>query len=247
MTAMIALTKTQARVFAREPLAVFFGLVFPAVLLIVIGVAYPNATNPEPVFDGRTLVEVYASITIVLGLATMAVVILPVALAGDREAGILRRLATTPAHPRTLVTAHLAIHLVVVTVAMIAAVLVAALAFDISLPASLGWFVLSFAFGACSLLAIGLLIGSLASTTSTSQGIGMLVYLPLQFFAGVYIPLEVMPHSIRTISGYTPAGAAVNALSASWAGNTPETSSLLVMAAYAAVTGAVAIQTFRWQ
>jgi len=239
MSAVLALTKTQLRVFLREPLAVFFGLVFPTALLIVIGLAYPGASNPEP--------EVYASTTVVLGLTTMAVFLLPVALGGDRERGILRRLATTPSHPRSLVAAHLIVQLVVVTVATIGAVLVGKLAFDISLPLNPAWFVVSFALGACSLLALGLLIGSLASTASTGQGMGMLLYFPLQFFAGVYIPLEVMPDTIGTISRYTPAGAAVESLADSWMATGPEASSLLVMAAYAAVAGLLAVRFFRWQ
>ena len=247
MSALSALTRTQFKVFLREPLAVFFGLVFPTVLLVVIGVAYPGATDPGPTFDGRSLVEVYAPTTIVLGMATMAVFLLPVALGGDRERGILRRLSTTPAHPRTLVAAHLAVQLAVVTLATIAAVLVGTLAFPLSLPGSAIWFIASFALGACSLLAIGLLIGSLAPTASTGQGIGMLLYFPLLFFAGVYIPLDVMPDGIRTISSYTPAGAAAQALSDSWTGTTPHTSDLLVMIVYAAVAGILAVRLFRWQ
>jgi ABC-2 type transport system permease protein len=101
--------------------------------------------------------------------------------------------------------------------------------------------------GACSLLAVGLLIGSVAPTANTGQGIGMLLYFPLLFFAGVYIPIEVMPDGIRTISSYTPAGAAVQALSDSWTGSTPQTSSLLVMLAYAVVAGALAVRLFRWR
>lgn len=241
-----ALTRTQFKVFLREPLAVFFGLVFPAVLLVVIGVAYPGATDPEPTFDGRSLVEVYAPTAIVLGLATMAVFLLPVALGGDRERGILRRLSTTPVHPRTLVAAHLAVQLVVLTLASLAAVLVGTLAFPIPWPERPGWFVLAFVLGACSLLAIGLLIGSLAPTATTGQGVGMLLYFPLLFFAGVYIPLEVMPDGIRSVSGLTPAGAAAEALSASWFGTTPDTSDLVVMVVYAVVAGAVAVRLFRW-
>lgn len=113
MAAVAALTKTQSKVFLREPLAVFFGLVFPSILLVVIGTAFPGATDPAPVFGGRSLVEVYASTSIVLGLATVAILLLPVALAGDREKGILRRLSTTPVHPRAMVTAHLAVQLLV--------------------------------------------------------------------------------------------------------------------------------------
>ena len=247
MSAYAALTRTQFKVFLREPLAVFFGLVFPSVLLVVIGVAYPGATDPARVFDGRSLVEVYAPTTIVLGLATMAVFLLPVALGGDRERGILRRLSTTPAHPGTLVTAHLSVQLAVVSVATVAAVLVGMLAFALGVPGSLVWFIASFLLGACSLLAIGSLIGSMAPTANTGQGVGLLLYFPLLFFAGVYIPLDVMPDGIRTVSSYTPAGAAVRALSDSWIGNTPHTSDLLVMLAYTVVAGALAVRLFRWQ
>ncbi|MGI9594923.1 MAG: ABC transporter permease [Acidimicrobiales bacterium] len=247
MSAFSALAKTQFRVFLREPLAVFFGLVFPSVVLVVIGVAYPGATDSYPAFDGRSLVDVYAPTTIVMGFATMAVFILPVALGGDRERGILRRLSTTPAHPRALVGAHLAVQLAGVTLAAIAAIVIGTLVFPISLPQSSGWFILSFALGACSLLAIGLLIGSVVPTANTGQGIGMLLYFPLLFFAGVYVPIEVMPSGIRAISSYTPAGAAAQALGDSWAGNTPATSSLLVMLVCATLASGLAVRLFRWQ
>ncbi len=246
MSAIAALAKTQSKVFLREPAAVFFGVVFPAVLLVVIGFAFPNATDPVADFGGRSLVDVYAPTAIVLGLATTAIFLFPVALGGDRERGILRRLSTTPVHPRALVVAHLAVQLVVVTVASVAAVLIGKLVFGIAFPASLGWFIVSFALGAVSLLAVGLLIGAFAPTASSGQGIGMLVYFPTLFFAGVYVPLQVMPEGVRTISSYTPAGAAVQALSDSWAGGVHPTSGLLVMAAYAIVAGSLAVRLFRW-
>ncbi len=247
MSATTALTRTQSKAFLREPLSVFFGLVFPSVLLMVIGLVYPGATDPEPAFNGRSLVDVYAVTSIVLGLITVAIFLLPVALGGDRERGILRRLSTTPAHPRALVTAHLVVQLAVVTMATIAAVTVGMLLFGIAFPASIGWFIVSFALGAISLLAVGLLIGAVVPTANSGQGLGMMVYFPLLFFAGVYIPLEVMPEGVRAISGWTPAGAAVEALTESWMGNTPATSSLLIMTAYALVAAVLAVRFFQWE
>lgn len=246
MTAFTALTRTQSKVFLREPLAVFFGLVFPALLLVVIGSVFPGATEVAPGLGGRSLVEVYAPVSIGLGLATVALSLLPATLGGDREKGILRRLSTTPAHPRSLVAAHLVVQLVVVTIATVAAILVGMLVFDIPFPESPGWFLLSYFLGAVALLSVGLLIGALVPTANSGQSIGMLLYFPLLFFAGVYIPLEVMPEGVRTVSGYTPSGAAVQALSASWFGEMPQTSSLVVMAAYVLVLGSLAIWLFRW-
>jgi ABC-2 type transport system permease protein len=246
MAALSTLTKTQSKVFLREPMAVFFGLVFPALLLVVIGTVFPGATDPSPEFGGRSLVDIYAPVSIVLGLATVAISLLPAVLGADRERGILRRLSTTPVHPRALVTAHLIVQLVVVTCATVAAVLIGMLVFGIPLPESFGWFIVAYALGAVSVLAVGLLIGAVVPTASSGQGVGMILYFPLLFFAGVYIPLEVMPQGVRTVSSYTPTGAAVQALSDSWAGSVPDTSSLLVMAAYAVVAGLLAVWLFRW-
>ena len=246
VAAIAALIKMQSRVFLREPLAVFFGLVFPALFLVVIGSVVPGATEPNADLGGRSLVEIYAPVSIALGLATVALSLLPATLGGDRERGFLRRLSTTPVHPGSLVGAHLVVQLVVVTCATLAAVLVGVLSFGIATPVSLGWFLLSYGLGAVSLLAVGLLIGAVVPTANSGQAVGMLVYFPVLFFAGVYIPLEVMPDGVRTVSSYTPSGAAVQALSASWSGGVPETAALVVMAAWVFVAGSLAIWMFRW-
>lgn len=247
MAALLTLTRAQTKVFLRDPPAVIFGLVFPALLLVVIGTVFPGATDAVPDFGGRSLVDVYAPVTIVLGLATLAISMLPAALAADRERGILRRLSTTPAHPRTLVAAHLMVQATAVTLATVAAVVIGMLVFDLPLPRSPGWFVVAYALSVVALLSLGVLIGALVRTTSAGQAIGMLVYFPLLFFAGVYIPLEIMPQGIQTIAGYTPAGAAVRALSDAWAGSAPTVTSLLVLTASAIIAGGLAIWRFRWE
>ena len=246
MKALMALTRTQTKAFLREPLALFFGLVFPALLLVVIGTVFPGATDSNADLGGRSLVEIYAPVSIALGLATVSLSLLPATLGGDREKGVLRRLSATPVHPGVLVIAHLVVQALVVTSASVMAVLVGRLVFDIPFPESLGWFALSFGLGAVSLLVLGVLIGAVVPTANSGQAIGMLLYFPLLFFAGVYIPLEVMPDGIRTVSSYTPSGAAVQALSSSWAGDGPATSSLVVMAGYVVVAASLATWLFRW-
>lgn len=247
MSALTALTRAQSRVFLREPLSVLFGLLFPALVLVVIGSVFPGATDANADLGGRSLVEVYAPAAVVLGLATLAISMLPAALGTDRERGILRRLSTTPAHPRALVAAHLTVQAVAVTCATVAAVALGMLVLDLQFPQRIGWFVLAYVLAVAALLALGLLVGAVVPTASAGQAAGMLLYFPLLFFAGVYVPLEVMPESIRTVAGYTPAGAAVQALSDSWAGTVPETSSLVVLALYAVVAVSLAAWRFRWE
>lgn len=247
MTALATLTRTQTRVFLREPMVVVFGLVFPAALLLLIGTVFPGATEVSAALGNQSLVEVYAPATAVMALLTLGTAILPQALGLDRERGILRRLATTPAHPRVLVVAHLTVQTIAVSLATTAAVLVGVIAFDLPLPQRPIWFVVAFGLSAAALLAIGVLIGALVPTAQAGVGAGMLSYFPMLFFAGIYLPLEIMPEGLRTFSSWTPAGAAVNALGDTWAGTAPTVANLLVLLATAGVAGGLATHFFRWE
>ena len=220
MTALTTLTRTQAKVFLREPVVVVFGLVFPAVLLLVIGNVFPGATEVSPELGNRSLVEIYAPAAAVMALLTLGIAMLPQALGLDRERGILRRLAVTPAHPRLLVAAHLrrpggrrddrhALGAVLVGGPRLRPAGATAPRLVRCSPSSCR---------AAALLAIGALIGALVPTAQAGVGAGMLLYFPMLFFAGIYLPLEIMPEGLQTFSSWTPPGAAVNALGDAWAG-----------------------------
>lgn len=247
MSALATLTKTEARLFARDPMSLFWGLAFPAVLLAVIGLVFPGAQDPNPDLGGARLVDLYAPVALGFALATLGISVLPVILATSRERGVLRRLATTPVHPARMVVAQLLVHLAVAVVAGILAVAIGVAFLGVTMPGNLPGFILAFLLGAASLFGVGLLIGALAPAASSAQGIGLAVYFPLLFFAGVYFPREVMSDGVRTISDLTPSGAAVQALSETWAGSAPSASSLLVMAAFSIVTALVAIRFFKWE
>jgi ABC-2 type transport system permease protein len=247
MSALATLTKTEARLFVRDPMALFWGLAFPAGLLVIIGLVFPGAQDPSPDLGGFRLVDLYAPVALGLALATLGISVLPVILATARERGVLRRLATTPVHPARMVMAQLLVHLAVAVVSGILAVAIGVAFLKVTVPENLPGFILAFLLGAASMFGIGLLIGALAPTASSAQGIGLTVYFPLLFFAGVYFPREVMSDGLRQISDLTPSGAAVQALGDAWAGRSASASSLLVMAAFAIVTALVAIRFFRWE
>lgn len=247
MTAMTTMIKTETKIFVREPMAMFWGLVFPSLLLLVLGLAFPGAQEPSADLGGVRLVDLYAPIVVGLGLITLGVSTLPTILATYRERGILRRLATTPAHPAAMVGSQLAVHAVVAVVSTALALAVGWLVFDIDLPGHVTGFLATFVLATAGLFTVGLSIGAVARTASAGQGMGMAVYFPLLFFAGVYFPIQVMPDTLRTISELTPSGAAVQALAATWAGSSPSFSNLAVMAAYAVVFGLASVLWFRWE
>jgi ABC-2 type transport system permease protein len=244
---MTKLTITETKLFARDKMALFWGLAFPAVLFVVLGAFFPGFRDPLPDLGGRRLIDIYAPVVLALALATVAFSTLPVMLSTYRQLGILRRMRTTPVHPGRLLTAQLTVHVGVATIAMLLTLIIGVAAFDVELPGNPFAFVGVFLLAAASMLALGLLIGAVAKTSSAGQGIGMAVYFPMLFFAGIYFPREAMPDALRTVSDLTPTGAAVQAMSDTWAGTAPSLSSVAVLAFFAVVAAGLSAKVFRWE
>jgi ABC-2 type transport system permease protein len=244
MTATVRLATMEWRLLRREPLLLFFGLVFPLLLLVVMGIASDGADQD---LGGLTLIQVYVPMLIAFNLAMFGISSLPAALSIYRERGVLRRLATTPVAPWRMLAAQLAVNAAIAVAAMIVVLTVARLAFDVALPGQALGFVAAFALTAAALFAIGLVIGSVAPTARSANAIGTLTWFPLMFFAGLWIPREAMGNTLRAVSDVTPLGAGVGAIQDAMAGSFPDVGHLAVLAAYALVAAALATRLFRWE
>lgn len=244
MTATARLAATEWRLLRREPLVLAFGLAFPMLLLIVMGLASSGA---DPDLGGLSLIAAYVPILIAFNLAMLGISVLPTALVNHRERGVLRRLATTPVAPWRLLTAQLLVNGLVAVGAVLVVLAVARLAFGVGLPGQPLGFALTWALTAVALCAIGLIISAVAPTARTANVVGTLTWFPLMFFAGLWIPREAMSDTLRAVSDATPLGAGVGALQDSMAGQFPDVVHLAVLVAYALVAGLVATRLFRWE
>jgi ABC-type thiamine transport system ATPase subunit len=112
---------------------------------------------------------------------------------------------------------------------------------------ALAGFCLALLLTAAAMLGLGLLVASMARTGRVAGAAGTMLFLPLMFFAGLWIPQATMPAGLRRVGDGTPLGAAVAALQHSMAGQWPTAASLGVLAAYAVVLGLLAWRFFRWE
>ena len=255
---MLALRKiilTESKLFLREPIAVGFGILFPTFILLAIG-SIPALREPSDEFGGARFVEAWAPSALVVGLGVVALQHIPAVLAGYREKGVLRRMATTPVRPATLLLAQL---VVAFTAAAIAAVLVVATAWlmlDVPPPHQPVRFVTSFVVGFGALLAIGMFIAAAAPNERAANGLAVLTYMVTMFLSGAFLPRFAMPETLLKLSAYVPPGP--QALVATWSDDPAvvtmagqvESGSLLaqlgVMVLVAVVAGYPAFRLFRW-
>jgi ABC-2 type transport system permease protein len=243
-TAFNRLLATEAKLLLREPMVLFWGVIFPIVLTVVFGLA---GNKPDRKLGGLTLVDVYVPVMMAFVLTVLAVQALPAVLTSYREKGVLRRLSTTPMRPELLLGADFLIDGAVIVTALALIVAVAKLAFHVHLPSQALGFVLTLALSAVAMLGLGTLIASVARTGRMASALGTILFFPMMFFAGLWVPRQLMGAALRHISDFTPLGAAVASIQQTMHGGWPSVTHLLVLAAYAAVLAVAATRLFRWE
>jgi ABC-2 type transport system permease protein len=240
------LTVTESKLFLREPAGVFFTLAFPPLVLVVLGLV-PPFREPSADLGGARMIDLYVPILLTMAITLLALNGLPQLFATYREKGILRRLATTPVRPAKLLGAQLLMCTAMAVLVLVVVLAVGRLGFDVALPRQIPAYLLAYVLCVVSMLAIGLLIASLAPNGRGAGAIGSMLFFPALFFAGLWLPREVMWAALRRVSDFTPLGAGVQSLSDAAAGRWPALLAVAVMLGWTVVAGGLAARYFRWE
>jgi ABC-2 type transport system permease protein len=73
------------------------------------------------------------------------------------------------------------------------------------------------------------------------------VFFPMMFTAGLWAPVQTMPHGLRTVVELTPGGAAARGMDQAALGHWPSAQFLLVLVAWTVVAAGGAARYFRWE
>ncbi len=239
-----SLAITEWRLLRREPMILFWALIFPLGLLVVLGSS--TSDKPQAGLGGLPFIVVYTPVLMTFTLTLLALSAMPATLASYRDKGYLKRLSTTPIGASRLLAAQLVIVAGLSITVVVLIMLVSHFAYTVPLPSQVIGFILSILLTMAAMASLGLMIASLATSQRVAGAIGGILFFPLMFFAGLWVPQQQMGATLRTISQYTPLGAAVPAITNSDFGSWPGTTHLLVLAAYAVVLLRIAIRFFRW-
>jgi ABC-2 type transport system permease protein len=246
MSATAAVLRTEVRLFSREAGFLFWIMGFPTVLLVILGLI-PSFRDPQPDQGGRSILDLYVPITVLLAMITAGIMAMPATLGAYREQGILRRLRTTPVGPGALLTAQVVVHAAAALVSALLVLAVGRVAFGTPLPenplAYTGGMLLALA----SAIAVGALITAVSPSTRVANALGSVGLFLSMFTAGVWIPVQAMPGLLRDLVSFTPMGAASEALNQAATGDWPSAVHLLVVVGWAVVIGFASVRAFRWE
>ena len=193
-------TRQELALLLREPVAVFFSLVFPVIMYVFIGIPYAS----NEVAPGVRFIDVMFPSLILTVIANLLLMGVPIYLAELRSRGIDRRYATLP-----LRGGHFVIALLLSTLALIAgatAVVLLVVAARDGVRSEL-WnprLLLIMAGSIVWLSALGFLIGALRVSARTTQALSTAAFFLVFFGSGAAMPLDQLPEILKRILEWNP-------------------------------------------
>lgn len=245
MNATVALFRNEFRLLLRNPAVVIWTIIIPVAALVVMCLI-PGARKPLPGFGGLSVVESYQPTLVVFAATMLALQMMPMFIGQYRELGFLRRLRTTPAHPRDLLAAILAL-ILAISVVVGLVLLTFPLLFGVGVVGRLALQALLLVLVAASFLAVGAMLAGIIPNPRVASGVGAALAAVMWFFAGMWFPRALFPSWLAAISDWTPGGAAASVLGAAAAGDTIGAQPLLTLALWTVLGFAVATRSFRWE
>lgn len=213
---MLAILQTKCILMTREYIALFFSIIFCPMLLLIFGMVYGN--EPSQMFGGSGTVDVMLPSFVGLVFAGTGLISLPVAVAGSRERGELRRYRMTPLSPMAFLAADVIMYFIISVIGMLIVLLIGCFGYDSSFTGSIPLLIYGFVLSGIAVFAIGLFIASVSRTAKVAQTLGMVIGFPMMFLSGASMPVEFMPDAMDKVIKAMPLSYSVSMMRDIWEG-----------------------------
>ncbi|MFQ5823070.1 MAG: ABC transporter permease [bacterium] len=247
MRGLLKLTWTEMKLFFREPMAAFFTLAFPLMMLFLFGSIYGN--KPTSFFGGYGSVDVSVPAYTAMIIATSGLLSLTIVLTIYRETGVLRRLKATPLHPQTILTAQGSVIFLMTALGMTLLIVAAKIVYSLRFDGNPFNVLMAFILSSLSFFALGFVLAGLMPTARSAQIVAMVLFYPMIFLSGATIPREVLPETIRNYAQILPLTHVVNLLRGLWIGDgwNVHVKEVVILSALLIFGVVLSAKTFRWE
>lgn len=241
------LVATLARSTLREPVGLFFTLIFAPMLVVILGLIFGN--DPKPEFGDRGYIDATLPAYASLVMAIMGVLTLPVNQLQLRESGALLRLRATPLRPRTYVAADLTVNFLIGLTGIVLALVVGMLGFGVRPQGNLLLVLAAAALGLIAFLALGYTLAAIYPSAAAATGIGNGLMIVLLMTSGAFVPLAVLPEGVQRIMNFSPIRHLVDLMQGLWNGHSWSAYGLAtaVLVGMVVVFGALGARLFKWK
>ncbi len=245
MKPFLKLTYIELKLQLREPVALFFTLAFPVMLMALFGVIFGNDAQGSLAGYGQVDLSVPGYIGMIIG--TIGLLGIPITLSNYRDQGILRRLRATPVQSGSILWAQVATQVVMAAIGVALLFIVGFTFFDLRIPGGSLAIIPAVLLSAFSFFAIGFVLAGVMPTARTAQAVGMAILYPMLFLSGAAMPRFIMPESVQQIAALLPLTHVVILIEDLWLKGTWNIVSLAAVSALLLLGLILSRFTFRWE
>ncbi|HEX9847248.1 MAG TPA: ABC transporter permease [Acidimicrobiia bacterium] len=241
--------KYQNKIFWRTPIAAFFTLVFPLMLLVLFTAIFGN-DQIEGL--GVTTAQFYTPGLAVFAAVSATYTNLAIGTSISRDAGILKRVRGTPIPPVVYIAGRIGSAVYIAFLAVVVMMGVGIAFYGVELfPRTLAAALLTFLVGTSCFAALGMFVAAVSPNGDTTPAITNGTLLPIAFISDVFIPLNDPPGWMVVAGDFFPlkpfAVVFREAFDPTLSGaqfHWPELGQLVV---WGMVAAALAIRFFKWE
>ena len=231
----------------RDPMSVFFAVVFPVLLLVFFSAIYGR----DVMWGGLPLPQYLAAAFSVYGVAVMSYVNLSAAVADDRSRRVLKRLRGTPLPPWAYIVGRIgaAVALGLLTVLLVFGVGAVLFGVRVGPMALLATILIYIVIIGCS-SALGILLACLVDNTQSVIALALGTLLPLAMISDIFVNAPDLPPTLSAIGWTFPLRHMAHAAAEASSGQSLDSAWLAhvgVIALWGLIAGLLAWRLFRWE
>lgn len=201
---IVTQVRHQLRVFWRTPVAAFFTLFLPIIMLVLFNAMFSDGEveTPEGTWPVR---QFYTG-----GLAAFAAVSATYTNLANtvpirRDEGVLKRWRGTPLPPWAYVAGMIGSAVIVALIGVVFMIGLGVVAYDLEIdPGKLPAAAVTFVVGVSAFAALGMACAAMIPNASSAPAVANATILPLAFISNVFIPLEDPPRWLEIVGDIFP-------------------------------------------
>lgn len=244
-------TRYQLVSFWRIPVAVFFTLGLPLIMLVLFNALFGGGTVDTPQgswSSSQFYTGGLAAFTAVSATFTNLANMVPI----RRDEGVLKRWRGTPLPTWTYLAGFILSTVVIAVVGVVFMLALGVAAYDLDIDAAkMPAAVVTFLVGVGSFAALGMGLAAVVKSASSASAAANAIILPMAFVSNIFIPLQDPPRWIEVIGNIFPlkpfAQAFQNCFNPLVDAPAFDWGALALVAAWGAVGLVVALTRFTWE
>lgn len=242
---ILILTKYELLKIFRQPITVFFALIFPILLIAFNGEVYGNA--PSKLFDGVGTLDYVLPATVFLIILVHSLSNLPLIVSMNINSKVLKAYSVTKLTKIEYVTSVLLSNALWIMVSIITLFTFSIVKYNVNISPNLFIFVILTLIISCTMACFGIIVAVIFKNYQSVISVSFLLYFTILFTSGAAMPLPVLPETMQNAFQYSPFTHIVNLMQGVWLGKEVQMIDVFIVGLLALISTMTVIRTFKWE